>query len=82
MRDLGFDRVVRCEGRSRAGGAAEARARCVDAVGVRHEGCVVARLASEKLAMSFGDVAVSLGRLEAHGWLMCTAGWFERVGAR
>jgi DNA processing protein len=42
----------------------------------------VARLASEKLAMSFGDVAVSLGRLEAHGWLMCTAGWFERVGAR
>lgn len=42
----------------------------------------VARLADEKLAMSFGDVAVSLGRLEAHGWLMCTAGWFERIGAR
>jgi DNA processing protein len=42
----------------------------------------VARLAGEKLAMSFGDVAVSLGRLEAHGWVMCTAGWFERVGAR
>lgn len=42
----------------------------------------VARLASEKLAMSFGDVAVSLGRLEARGWVMCTAGWFERVGAR
>lgn len=41
-----------------------------------------ARLADEKLAMSFGDVAVSLGRLEAHGWLMCTAGWFERIGAR
>ena len=41
-----------------------------------------ARLANEKLAMSFGDVAVSLGRLEAHGWLMCTAGWFERIGAR
>jgi len=42
----------------------------------------VARLADEKLEMSFGDVAVSLGRLEAHGWLMCTAGWFERIGAR
>ncbi len=42
----------------------------------------VARLADEKFAMSFGDVAVSLGRLEAHGWLMCTAGWFERIGAR
>jgi len=42
----------------------------------------VARLADEKLAMSFGDVAVSIGRLEAHGWLMCTAGWFERIGAR
>lgn len=42
----------------------------------------VARLANEKLAMSFGDVAISLGRLEAHGWVMCTAGWFERVGAR
>jgi len=42
----------------------------------------VARMANEKLAMSFGDVAVSLGRLEAHGWLMCTAGWFERIGAR
>ena len=41
-----------------------------------------ARLADEQLAMSFGDVAVSLGRLEAHGWLMCTAGWFERIGAR
>jgi len=41
-----------------------------------------ARLSDEKLAMSFGDVAVSLGRLEAHGWLMCTAGWFERIGAR
>ena len=42
----------------------------------------VARMANEKFAMSFGDVAVSLGRLEAHGWLMCTAGWFERIGAR
>ena len=42
----------------------------------------VARLADERFAMSFGDVAVSLGRLEAHGWLMCTAGWFERIGAR
>ncbi len=42
----------------------------------------VARLADQKFAMSFGDVAVSLGRLEAHGWLMCTAGWFERIGAR
>ncbi len=26
------------------------------------------------------DVAVALGRLEAHGWLLCTAGWFERLG--
>jgi DNA processing protein len=42
----------------------------------------VARLADQKFAMSFGDVAVSLGLLEAHGWLMCTAGWFERIGAR
>ena len=42
----------------------------------------VARLANDKLAMSFGDVAISLGRLEAHGWVMCTSGWFERVGAR
>ena len=42
----------------------------------------ISRLADEKLAMSFGDVALSLGRLEAQGWLMCTAGWFERIGAR
>ena len=42
----------------------------------------IARLADEKLAMSFGDVALSLGRLEAQGWLMCTAGWFERIGAQ
>lgn len=26
-----------------------------------------------------GEVALALGRLEARGWLMCTAGWFERV---
>lgn len=26
-----------------------------------------------------GDVALALGRLEAQGWLMCTAGWFERL---
>ena len=42
----------------------------------------VARIAAEKIAMSFGDVALSLGRLEAQGWLMCTAGWFERIGVR
>lgn len=28
---------------------------------------------------SVADVAVALGRLEAQGWVMCTAGWFERV---
>lgn len=28
---------------------------------------------------SLADVALALGRLEANGWLMCTAGWFERV---
>lgn len=27
-----------------------------------------------------GAVALALGRLEAQGWLMCTAGWFERLG--
>lgn len=26
-----------------------------------------------------GEVALALGRLEALGWLMCTAGWFEKV---
>lgn len=26
-----------------------------------------------------GEVALALGRLEARGWLMCTAGWFEKV---
>ena len=26
-----------------------------------------------------GEVALALGRLEARGWLMCTAGWFERL---
>jgi len=28
---------------------------------------------------SLGEVAISLGRLEALGWVMCTAGWFERI---
>lgn len=26
-----------------------------------------------------GQVAVSLGRLQAHGWISCTEGWFERI---
>ncbi|MFM8857755.1 MAG: DNA-processing protein DprA, partial [Actinomycetota bacterium] len=26
-----------------------------------------------------GEVALALGRLEARGWLMCTAGWFEKL---
>lgn len=33
----------------------------------------------ERTRMDLAEVAVSLGRLEAHGWLMCTAGWFERL---
>lgn len=26
------------------------------------------------------DVALALGRLESQGWVMCTGGWFERIG--
>lgn len=32
-----------------------------------------------RMKRDLSDVAVSLGRLEAHGWLMCTAGWYERM---
>jgi len=39
---------------------------------------VVARR-GEPSMMSLGEVALSLGRLEALGWVMCTAGWFERI---
>lgn len=30
--------------------------------------------------LGLGRVAVSLGRLETHGWIGCTGGWFERLG--
>jgi DNA processing protein len=33
----------------------------------------------ERSRRDLPDVAVALGRLEAQGWLMCTAGWFERL---
>jgi DNA processing protein len=41
----------------------------------------VAARARDALGASFGATAVSLGRLEAAGWLMCTGGWFERAHA-
>jgi DNA processing protein len=33
----------------------------------------------EASGRSVVDVALSLGRLEADGWVLCTGGWFERV---
>jgi len=39
----------------------------------------VATLARDSWGSSFGATAVSLGRLEAAGWLICTSGWFERA---
>ncbi|MFM7870781.1 MAG: DNA-processing protein DprA [Actinomycetota bacterium] len=30
--------------------------------------------------LGVGRVAMSLGRLEAQGWIGCTGGWFERLG--
>jgi DNA processing protein len=39
----------------------------------------VAASARDHLGSSFAATAVSLGRLEAAGWLICTSGWFERV---
>ena len=42
---------------------------------------LVADRAARELGLSLGDVAVALGRLEATGWIMCTAGWFERLPA-
>ena len=35
--------------------------------------------AAHNLSMSMGVVALSLGRLEAMGWITSTAGWFERA---
>ena len=32
-----------------------------------------------RMRTDLADVAVSLGRLEAQGWLLCTAGWYERL---
>lgn len=42
----------------------------------------VATRARDILATTFGATAVSLGRLEAAGWLICTSGWFERAQVR
>lgn len=42
----------------------------------------VAALASQRLSLCFADVALALGRLEAQGWLRCTAGWFELIRVR
>ncbi|MEY3619227.1 MAG: hypothetical protein RL726_1925, partial [Actinomycetota bacterium] len=39
----------------------------------------VATRARDALDASFGATAVSLGHLEATGWLICTGGWFERA---
>lgn len=39
---------------------------------------VVARCGNQSPA-ALGQVALSLGRLETLGWLLCTAGWFERI---
>ena len=39
----------------------------------------ISSLAQQSFGASFGSTAVSLGRLQAAGWLMCTGGWFERV---
>lgn len=39
---------------------------------------VVARRGDWSMS-SLGQVALSLGRLETLGWVMCTAGWFERI---
>lgn len=53
-----------------------ADARILDALGDRPSTLdhIVARTHRE-----VPEVAVALGRLEAQGWLMCTAGWFERL---
>ena len=39
----------------------------------------VATRARAAVGVSFGATAVSLGRLETSGWLICTGGWFERA---
>ena len=39
----------------------------------------VATRAGESVGATLGSTAVSLGRLEAGGWLICTSGWFERT---
>jgi len=39
---------------------------------------VVARSGS-RTTSTLGQVALSLGRLETLGWLLCSSGWFERI---